>query len=62
MANDGSQFGEDRVAAVIRQHQRLSMEALGQRLVDSAFEFGGDAPQKDDITLVLVRRMPVADG
>jgi len=57
-ASDGSQFGEDRVAAIMREHHGLPMSELSQRLVDAAFEFGGEAPQADDITLVLVRRLP----
>lgn len=56
-ASDGSQFGDDRVAAVFAECQHLSMSELSQRLVDAAFEFGGDAPQADDITLVLVKRL-----
>lgn len=55
---DGSQFGEQRVADVFAQSHKLSMAELSQKLVDAAFEFGGDAPQADDITLVLVRRLP----
>ena len=57
-AADGSQFGEQRVADVFAQSHELSMAELSQNLVDAAFEFGGDAPQADDITLVLVRRLP----
>jgi phosphoserine phosphatase len=57
-ALDGSQFGEDRVAAIMRENHHLSMADLGQSLVDAAFEFGGEAPQADDVTLVLVRRLP----
>jgi len=57
-ALDGSQFGEERVAEIMKQHHSSPMSELGQKLVDAAFEFGGDAPQADDITLVLVRRLP----
>ncbi len=57
-AADGSQFGEQRVGDVIREHQSLPMAELSQKLVDAAFRFGGDAPQADDITLVLARRLP----
>lgn len=57
-ASDGSQFGEDRVAQVMRDCHNMSVAGLGQRLVRAAFDFGGDAPQADDITLVLVRRLP----
>lgn len=57
-ALDGSQFGEDRVAQVMREGHELPMARLSQQLVDAAIEFGGEAPQADDITLVLVRRLP----
>lgn len=57
-AADGSQFGEDGVARVIRHGHRMTMEKLSQRLVEAAFAFGGDVPQADDITLVLLRRLP----
>jgi phosphoserine phosphatase len=61
-AADGSQFGEDGVAGVFRQHHQSTMAELGQVLIDAAFEFGGDAEQADDITLVLVRRLPDAES
>ena len=57
-ARDGSQFGEQRVAQVISQGQNLSMAELSRQLVDAAILFCGDAPQADDITLVLLRRLP----
>ena len=57
-AVDGSQFGEDRVAKLIMTNHHLSMAELSKLLVDAAFEFGGEAPQADDVTLVLVRRLP----
>jgi serine phosphatase RsbU (regulator of sigma subunit) len=34
------------------------MRELAERLVGAARAFGGEAPQADDITLVLVRREP----
>ena len=52
------EFGEDRVAGVIKASHRLSMAELCENLVRAVKEFGGDAPQADDITLVLVRRLP----
>ena len=58
-ANEQEQeFGEDRVAAIFRTHHHLSMTALSSNLISAVMEFGGDAPQADDITLVLVRRLP----
>jgi len=56
--SDGAEFGEDGVARVMQQSHQLPMAELGQQLIDAAFEFGGDVPQADDITLVLVRRLP----
>ncbi|MDH3547454.1 MAG: SpoIIE family protein phosphatase [Gammaproteobacteria bacterium] len=56
--SDGSQFGEDGVARVMRQSHNLPMAELSQHLVDAAFAFGGNVEQADDITLVLVRRLP----
>lgn len=55
---DGAEFGEGGVASVMRAGFEMSMEALGQQLVDAAFEFGRGTAQADDITLVLIRRLP----
>ncbi len=52
----GEEFGEDRVGDVFRAHHRLSMAVLGKKLIRAVKDFGGTAPQEDDITLVLVRR------
>lgn len=54
----GDEFGEAGVARVMQRGHELPMAELGQQLVDAAFEFGGDVSQADDITLVLVRRLP----
>ena len=54
----GEEFGEERVAAVLKTDHQLSMTALGENLIKAVMEFGGDAPQADDITMVLVRRLP----
>lgn len=58
---DGDQFGEERVGALISEQQHLPMSELSDKLVEAAFAFGGEAPQADDITLVMVRRLPQAD-
>ena len=55
---DGREFGEAGVTDVMQHGHELPMAELSQRLVDAAFEFGGDVPQADDITLVLIRRLP----
>lgn len=54
----GEAFGVNRVADVIKANHQLSMVDLSKNLIKAAKEFGGDAPQADDITLVLVRRLP----
>jgi len=55
---DGADFGEDGVTRVMQQNHTQPMSELSQKLIDAAFEHGGDVEQADDITLVLVRRLP----
>jgi phosphoserine phosphatase len=54
----GEQFGEDGVATVLRRYHAAPMAELSRQIVEHTFAFGGDEPQNDDITLVLVRRLP----
>ncbi len=54
----GRQFGQERVARVIREHHQQPMTEVVEALLHAARAFGGDAPQTDDITIVLVRRLP----
>jgi phosphoserine phosphatase len=56
--SEGEQFGEDRVAGILKSHHRLTMSELTGELIKAVKDFGGEAPQEDDITLVLVRREP----
>jgi len=57
-ANDqGAQFGEDRVAQLLDYHHELPMAKLSKELLQAVFEFGEDAIQADDITIVLIRRL-----
>jgi phosphoserine phosphatase len=57
-ANRSSElFGEERTAAIIREHGNGSMAALRERIVSSVAEFADGAPQGDDMTIVLVRRL-----
>jgi sigma-B regulation protein RsbU (phosphoserine phosphatase) len=53
----GEHFGEERVAAVIREHHDRPMQELVEILLGAAQEFGGTAPQADDVTIVLLRRL-----
>jgi phosphoserine phosphatase len=54
----GGQFGEDRVARLMEYHHHLPMAELCKQILNAAFEFGGAAIQADDITFVLIRRLP----
>ncbi|MBT8100200.1 MAG: SpoIIE family protein phosphatase [Gammaproteobacteria bacterium] len=52
----GVQFGQSGVAAVIDSMPDGSAEELVAAIMQAAREHGGDAPQADDITIVLARR------
>lgn len=54
----GQQFGEDGVATVIREHHDKPMTDLVEILLRAVREFGGQVVQADDITIVLIRRLP----
>lgn len=55
---DGAQFGQQGVADVIQNFADSSADELVRAVMASARAHGGSAPQADDITIVLVRRMP----
>jgi serine phosphatase RsbU (regulator of sigma subunit) len=62
-AADDAEFGPERVAEVIRRGQRLPMAELCQRLLAAADAFADGIAAADDVTLILVRRLPgVADA
>jgi phosphoserine phosphatase len=54
----GRQFGESGVARIFDACHESPMDELADQLIQAAFQFGGEVPQADDITLVLVRRLP----
>jgi sigma-B regulation protein RsbU (phosphoserine phosphatase) len=54
----GAQFGEERVARLLEYHHRLPAAELARQILSATFEYGRDTAQEDDITLVLVRRLP----
>jgi phosphoserine phosphatase len=53
----GAMFGEKRVVEFIRDNTHLSADALLKALVAEVDTFAGGAPQKDDMTLVIVSRV-----
>ncbi|HMB74572.1 MAG TPA: SpoIIE family protein phosphatase [Gammaproteobacteria bacterium] len=54
----GEFFGMDRVEEIIRSGRGAPMDDLAKLIVAAAREFGAAAVQRDDITIVLIRRMP----
>jgi phosphoserine phosphatase len=52
------QFQTDRAAEVVRAHHDGPMNELVLRLLEAVDDFGETAAQNDDITIVLVRRLP----
>jgi len=51
-------FGEERVGELVRRHQDEPMSRLLELIVQEVERFAGPAPQNDDMTLLLVRRLP----
>lgn len=54
----GAPFGEERVARLLQYHYRLPAAELARQILSATFEHGQGVAQEDDITLVLVRRLP----
>ena len=48
-------FGLDRLRAVIRNNVSKSADAIQQAVINELSIFQGDAPQQDDMTLVVVK-------
>jgi serine phosphatase RsbU (regulator of sigma subunit) len=58
----GAQFGEEAVARLVREHRDRPVGELLQALFDAVRAFGRGVPQADDITMLLVRRLPGPAG
>jgi len=54
---DGVALGGQGALAVIRGHAGASAQATVDGLVDAVRDFAGGAPQRDDITLIVCRRL-----
>jgi serine phosphatase RsbU (regulator of sigma subunit) len=54
----GEQFGRRGVMRVLDAHPDASAQELVDLIMEAAREHGGAAPQADDITIVLARRLP----
>ena len=52
-------FGVERVTSLIRRNRHLPMQQLAEMIKAAADEFGGTVEQRDDITIVMIRRLPL---
>lgn len=48
-------FGEARLASIVREHADLPSDQLRERILREVAAFVGDAPQHDDMTMILLR-------
>jgi phosphoserine phosphatase RsbU/P len=55
--NSGAMFGEHRVAELIREESGSSAQRILERIVDEVTAFAAGAPQNDDMTLLIVKRL-----
>lgn len=53
----GEEFGEDRLIGLLRQERTRPASGLQDLVADSLRNFAGSAPQYDDITLVVLKRV-----
>lgn len=58
----GEMFGADRLRQVIHQYASGSAAGLVTAVVDSVAEFTGNAPQEDDVTLVVIKGVEKESG
>jgi sigma-B regulation protein RsbU (phosphoserine phosphatase) len=58
-AEDGNdqEFGMDRVIEVLQSHRQQPADAIVEQIVKSIDAFAGTAPQHDDITLMVLKRL-----
>jgi len=52
----GEEFGNERLEALLQEHIDCSAATIRDQIADAVENFVGEAPQKDDETLVIVRR------
>ncbi len=54
----GEEFGEERLLAIVGDHAAGTASGLVERVFAAIDQFVGDAPQFDDITMLVVHRLP----
>lgn len=58
-ASEDAQFGTDGVLEYVRAHQQDSARELAEGIYRAARSFAGDNPQQDDVTNVIMKRLPL---
>ena len=53
---DGEQYGQDRYRAALLRNAHLSAQEVVDNVIADLLKFRGDAPQTDDVTMVVVKR------
>jgi sigma-B regulation protein RsbU (phosphoserine phosphatase) len=53
---DGDFFKQESLVKVVQEHLGESAEMLQRSILDAVYDFVGDAPPFDDITLMVLRR------
>ena len=49
-------FGEQRLMTILQANAHRSAEVIEDRVIAAVYDFAGDAPQFDDITVMIVTR------
>jgi sigma-B regulation protein RsbU (phosphoserine phosphatase) len=55
VSRDGAWFGDSRLATVLEEHADMPFDELRERILREIAAFVGDAPQQDDMTMLLVK-------
>ncbi len=53
---NGEEFGQKRLEQILVKNLDLTTKGICQKVVEAIKEFRQDAPQKDDITMVIIKR------
>jgi sigma-B regulation protein RsbU (phosphoserine phosphatase) len=59
--DDLHEFGRDRLVALLRECRGGDAESAAAAIMGAVRAFGRDAPLADDVSLVVIRRLPAAD-
>jgi len=62
MDSDGQQFGQERLRAAVAATPDAGAQQILSAVVDAVNAFADNAPQSDDLTLLVVKRCPLAMG